>query len=856
MIHTIVNIDEKKRLEATRTNQSVNKELNPQHHQNCCGNDKSKKERGLDPEWIQANCYSVDIKEATELLGYPARSEGIAIEGANGQFQLRPDKPWSNKPGQKAPKYRTAAGDEYTALLPKHPTDKNYWLDIEALKQRCYNINGHPMLVVTEGGFKAIALCSHGIPTIALLGVEMGLTPAKDDPQGKRYLVPELERFALSGFGFILAFDCDTYSKKPVKQALIKLARQLQKLQVPVYTLPEWSEEEGKGIDDFIQNKGIESFREELLSQAISFEDWSDEYGSDAFEKKSNKPPKPDIIGAEIGSRYRNTWIYCDELRTWLAYSLETEGIWEIVSTKYLAAEIDAILEARNIKGYGTNSYINNIIGSLERKLYLRKWKEKSSTEWLPFQNGVLELATGKLHPHSPGFRFTWQLPRDYVIVESGWRAIDSWLTEATQGNKEYKELLICFAAGVLRGRNDLQKFLHLIGGGGSGKSTFTTLLTALIGEENTATLNMSDLEDKHEIARIFGKRLVVLPDQDKAAKKMSNFKRLTGQDRLSGRRLFENGFEFIFGGLTVVTSNFPIFHTNVGSWLTRRVKMIPFNYQCPAHKKRDLMREFEPELGAFTSYLLSIPEKEIENVLNGLGKEGLSSTVWEAQMRSDGMAAWVNDHLIQDCLASTKIGSNSKEWKDEEYDPTRSTLYGSYVLYCQQTNRSAKSPQNFSAELLELTTRILGWKAEKGRVKLGGTSVQVIKGIRLRSPLDDKPTVEEMLEGDRGGDNLGDNGSDNQGNNLESPLDKELGRGEKLSQIKKEDKNSLWSISDEGVVNKIEERVENKIEEEAKKKYCQQQCSQGSLNCRQGKHSKNTCCTKTNKLAILSIQQ
>ena len=48
------------------------------------------------------------------------------------------------------------------------------------------------MLVVTEGGFKAIALCSNGLPAIALLGVEMGLTPASEDPQGKRYLVPEL----------------------------------------------------------------------------------------------------------------------------------------------------------------------------------------------------------------------------------------------------------------------------------------------------------------------------------------------------------------------------------------------------------------------------------------------------------------------------------------------------------------------------------------------------------------------------------------------------------------------------------------------------------------------------------------
>ncbi len=291
------------RREEARTERSSKKELNSRHFRQCCGTDISKKERGLAPEWIKANCRTVDSKEATELLGYPAKCGGIAISGSNGQFQLRPDRPWGSR-GKKAPKYRTAVGDEYTALLPKHPTDKNYWSDIEALKQRCYSINGTPMLVVTEGGFKAIALCSHGLPAIALLGVEMGLTPASEDPQGKRYLVPELERFARQGFGFILAFDADTYTKKPVKQALIKLSCQLQKFKVPVYNLPEWDENDGKGVDDFIQNRGIEAFREELLSQSISFEDWSKEYAGDAFEKKSNNPPKPDII-----RHLRNTYL-------------------------------------------------------------------------------------------------------------------------------------------------------------------------------------------------------------------------------------------------------------------------------------------------------------------------------------------------------------------------------------------------------------------------------------------------------------------------------------------------------------------------------------------------------------------
>ena len=757
--------------------------------------------RALNPDWVKASCSSINIAEATELLNYSAKSPGVLIEGTNGQSQFKPDKPWADKQGKKAPKYRTAAGDEYDALLPKHPTDPNYWLDIEKLKERCYQINGHPLLVITEGGFKAIAPCSHGIPTLALLGVEMGLTSSKQDPQRRRYLVPQLEHYALKGFGFILGFDCDTYTKKPVIQALIKLATQLEKFGVPVYTLPKWNESEGKGIDDYIQNQGIEEFRKKLLSQTVSFADWSSEYGEAAFDKK---PPKPDVIGAELAEQYRDYWVYCDELKTWLAYGLKTKGIWTIVTEQYLAAEIDAILESRNIIGYGTNAYIQNVIGKLKRKLFIREWSEKSSTDWLPFKNGVLELATNKLHEYNSGFKFTWQLPRDYTVVETSWKTIDDWLTEATQGNKEHKQLLIHFAAAVLRGRNDLQKFLHLIGDGGTGKSTFTNLLTALIGESNTATLDLSNLEDKHEIARIFGKRLVVFPDQGKAPRKVSNFKKLTGQDRLSGRKLFNDGFEYIFSGLAVVTSNKPIFHTDIGSWLTRRVAMIPFDYEYPNHKKRDLIKEFDPELSAFTTYLLNISDAEIDVVFKGLNRK-INSTVWESQIRSDGLAGWVNEWIIADSDSKVKIGSNKFEWSTyENYCPQQSSLYGSYVLHCQRTGRSAKSPQNFSAELLELVNRILGWKVKKTRIKINGQTTRVIEGLRLRLKLDNQPTVEEILEGD--------NRSDNRSDNLKVPPDIESDNSDNLKSDFKENKNNFSSPYDSQVIGTQRHEVKNNI--------------------------------------------
>lgn len=197
--------------------------LNSKHYQECTGS------RGLQADSILVNCRSVSANEASQYLGYTAQSDGIMLQGCNGQKQFKPDKPWKSEGDKRAPKYRSQTG-EYDAMLPTHPKESHYWDSIETLKERCWKIEGHPCLVITEGFFKAIAGCSNDIPTIALLGVEMGLTSAKADPQGKRYLVATLERFAKAGLGFIIALDADCATNKNVIEAQRKLTHQLKKV--------------------------------------------------------------------------------------------------------------------------------------------------------------------------------------------------------------------------------------------------------------------------------------------------------------------------------------------------------------------------------------------------------------------------------------------------------------------------------------------------------------------------------------------------------------------------------------------------------------------------------------------------
>ncbi len=238
------------------------------HYQECT------EKRGLKFAWVQANCRSVDAEEASQRLGYPAKSGGILLEGQGIQIQFKPDKPWKNEGDKKAAKYRSPLGD-YDAMLSNNPDDLHYWTDLEALQEKCYHIDGNPCLVLTEGFFKALAGCSNEIPTIALLGVEMGMTSSKADVQGKRYLVPSLEHFAKNGFGFIIAFDADALSNPGVIWAQLKLGKQLLKFKVPVYSATGlWSIEQGKGMDDYLQAHGADKFKREILGKVVSLEAW------------------------------------------------------------------------------------------------------------------------------------------------------------------------------------------------------------------------------------------------------------------------------------------------------------------------------------------------------------------------------------------------------------------------------------------------------------------------------------------------------------------------------------------------------------------------------------------------------
>lgn len=726
------------------------KQLTAQHYKECT------EKRGLSPQWVIANCSSVLANYATQYLGYKALSDGLWLKGCNHQIQYKPDQPWKAEGDKKAAKYRSPFGN-YDAMLPTHPTEAHYWNDNEALKQKAYKIDGHPCLVLTEGFFKAISGCANDIPTIALLGVEMGLTASGADVQGKRYLVPTLERYARAGFGFIIAFDADCADNKNVIEAQRKLAHQLKLFKVPVLSATGlWTVAEGKGMDDYILNHGADRFKRQVMGKVVDLAAWEKQFQTS--DTRTAKIPPADTIAEKLAEEYRDRLAFNNELGLWMHYGVEFPGVWSIETNEYVESIISAMLRGKGITGYGAYSYLTNVVKSLRCLLIERKWHERSPKELLPFHNGVLEVATGRLLPHSPGYRLTWQLPRQHNPLATDWSGIDEYLDGLSGGNLALKQVYLCFCNAVLKGRSDLQKFLHLIGLAGSGKGTFARLITDLIGQQN---IHSSTLEEwcgnRFEAANAYKKRLVVFWDEDKQTGKLGKFLSLTGGDWLRAEEKGKKAFQYRYDGMVLLLSNIPIFTGDAASRIARRVITAPCNNTVAIGQRRDLNAEFTLELDAFTNYVLSLPDAQVTKVLQGLEDiPECTLEFWENRIRTDSIAAWVNDWVIYDVLAETPIGSNKEEGIDGN---SPQTLYGSYCLHSRQSGTQPKANKNFSPDLLELCRSVLGWDIERKVTKTG----KFIRGLRLRTdgdgnyPTHDYNLMQLLTGGDESGDGSGD---------------------------------------------------------------------------------------------------
>jgi len=235
-------------------------------------------------------------------------------------------------------------------------------------------------------------------------------------------------------------------------------------------------------------------------------------------------------------------------------------------------------------QGLGSRSRIDAAI-HLGTSLMARRGPfEIPSSTLINFNNGTLDLSTGRLKEHDPLDCFLYCLPFDYKSEKSS----PTWLRylqTVFMGDSELIDFVQSLIGCTLLSTTDDEFAVWLSGDGSNGKTTFTETVSHALGRLAQQIPNDLFLTKKYghshptEIARLHQVKFATCSDISLNAKlDEGTFKRLVTTGMAAGRYMHKDFFEFtISHKFWISVNNLPsVYDESHGVW--RRMIVIPFN--------------------------------------------------------------------------------------------------------------------------------------------------------------------------------------------------------------------------------------------------------------------------------------
>ena len=436
--------------------------------------------------------------------------------------------------------------------------------------------------------------------------------------------------------------------------------------------------------------------------------------------------------------------------QAWMTYD---HGLWKHLETERVTqrimARMDSVLQG---------DYTWHACAGVEHLLRARlaQTVPLETPSWLPFQNGALCLETMTLHPHSPERPFTWQLPHDYDL-QATCSQTQAWLHEAVGGAHDQVQVLRAYAKAVVTRRVDLQRYLETLGPGGTGKGTYTRLLMALVGCENTVATELKHLEaNRFELSQLRGKVLMVITDAERYSGPVNALKAITGQDFVRMEEKFKAQRTEVAPVMVVVAANEPVQSADYTSGLVRRRLAMAFRHR-PA-VSRDLLSwhagawqgVLAPEIPGVLNWVLALPDAQMEALLQQTTTlvPSLQATWAQSLVDTNPLAEWANQALLLDAhtdaegrpLAVVNVGRAHRLDQGNGYEHQDRWLYPHYRAWVDDTGGKPLSSRRFTGLLCDLFENQLRLAGVEHR---DGNKGSQFCGIRLRTDQDaDQPCL------------------------------------------------------------------------------------------------------------------
>jgi putative DNA primase/helicase len=330
--------------------------------------------------------------------------------------------------------------------------------------------------------------------------------------------------------------------------------------------------------------------------------------------------------------------------------------------------ETQVLMEKSGLSGKWSSHRGREVVAYITLKSP-KVWDEPPADE-INLKNGILNIHTGLLRPHSPEFLSPIQIPVtfDPTATCPQW---DGFITEVFP--EDSPELAWEILGDLITPDRSIQKAGLLTGEGGNGKGVYLAGCIAFVGRENVATIPLHKLEsDRFSVAQLYGKLVnccADLPSGDLTSTSM--FKALTGGDIITGERKYENSFSFKPYARLLFSANHPPRSADATKAFFDRWLVIPFDRSFRGTKKERPRRELDAAL-ADPRELSGVLNKALAALqrLRARGRftetESTARAMAEMQQVTDPLAVWLDHETVTLPNASVPCGDLLLAYNDE----------------------------------------------------------------------------------------------------------------------------------------------------------------------------------------------